>query len=256
MTTRQYGEKDMPLFTVPYSHMDERDEALYYGTLDELLTYANQALGILDEPSVSLHGDDERLLGYGAVVSEELWRHRWVIDDFVGTNPLGVTREHLEVARLWRHAVHDIFTCIDANADYALYMNGRRVFAVGAMRGDADSHVHAIPSLMLLTLLPFRGGIVTDSKTFHLSSEPAPGALPLIARQTSELMGAGVVSTAAQLVAYERAHRGESQISRSCQRAIDAHLAQLRHLGEPSGTDQRDEGRAAARPSRNDTLGS
>lgn len=117
------------------------------------------------------------------MVSEELWRHRWIIDDFANTNPLGVARDHLEVARPWRHAVHDAFTCIDANEDYALYINDHRAFAVGAMRGNADAHVHDIPSLMLLTLLPFKGGVVTDGKTVHLSRRPIPSALGLIARQ-------------------------------------------------------------------------
>lgn len=35
----------------------------------------------------------------------------------------------------------------------------------------------------LLTLLPFKGGIVTDGKTVHQSRRPIPSALGLIARQ-------------------------------------------------------------------------
>lgn len=227
MQGRRPAEKDAQRPRVPYSHMDEHDEDLFYETLAELLTYANRVLGVVDEPTASLRGDDRHLLDRGAVVSEELWRHRWIIDDFADTNPLGVAREHLEVARPWRHAVHDAFTCIDATRDYALYMNDCRAFAVGAMRGNADAHVHGIPSLMLLTLLPFRGGIVTDGKTIHLSRSPMPGTLGLIAQQARELVRAGVITTADELVAYERAHPGESQVSTRLQRTIDAYLSQL-----------------------------
>ncbi len=227
MQSRRPAEKDAQRPRVPYSHMDEHDEDLFYETLAELLTYANHVLGVVDDPTVSLRGDDRRLLDRGAVVSEELWRHRWIIDDFANTNPLGVARDHLEVARPWRHAVRDAFTCIDANEDYALYINDHRAFAVGAMRGNADAHVHDIPSLMLLTLLPFKGGIVTDGKTVHLSRRPIPSALGLIARQARELVHAGVIATADELVAYEREHPGESQISARLQRVIDAYLSQL-----------------------------
>lgn len=212
---------------IPFSHMSAEDADLFYGTMAELLTYANRVLKIVDVPEVSLHGKDRQQLGYGAVVSDALWQNRHIIDDFVRTNPLDVAPEHLEVARPWRHAVRDAFTCVEATRDWALYENGRRVFAVGAMRGNADSHVHAVPSLMLLTLLPFRGGIVTDGKTFHLAGAPRPWARPLVRRRTRGLVKAGVVSTTNQLIAYDQGHPGESRISGHWRRIIDDYMASL-----------------------------
>lgn len=224
-----HGDGGIFVHHVPYSHMDETDERLFYDTLAELLTYANQVLRLVDAERVALHGSDDRLLGYGSVVSDALWQNTWIVDDFVRENPLGVEREHLEVARPWRHAVRDIFTCIAASPDGATYMNADRAFVVGAMRGPADEHVRAIPSLMLLTLLPFRGGILTDGKTLHLADQLRPGALEAVERDAWAALCRGAITTASGLIAYERAHRGLSQISPRFQRMIDEYLASLRH---------------------------
>lgn len=212
---------------VPYSHMDERDADLFFDSLAALLTYANRRLGVVQAERVSLRGGCTSQLDRGAVVSEALWTNRGIIDDFVRDNPLGLTGESLDVVRPWRHAVRDVFTCIAADPDSALYMNDRRVFAVGALTRDADAFVHAVPSLMLLTLLPFKGGIVTDSKVVHLGDEPAPGALPLIAQQARDLLSIGVISHAHELVAYGRRFDGMNQISRAMQGRIDEHLSSL-----------------------------
>lgn len=227
-TCTKNHESEAFLSHVPYSHMDEADERLFYDTMEELLTYANRVLGLVDAPRVALHGDDERLLGYGSVVSDALWQNVWIVDDFVRENPLGASPEHLEVARPWRHAVRDLFTCVAANADAAVYMNADRAFVVGAMLADADAHVHAIPSLMLLTLLPFKGGIVTDSKTLHLADELRPGMERLVEQEARRELRRGALSTSAELIAYERTHRGMDQISPRFQRVIDEYLAGLR----------------------------
>lgn len=225
--TIRHGDKSAIVTYIPYTHMDEQDADLFFDTLAALLTYANRRLEIVPDERVSLRGGDTSRLDRGAAVSEALWAHRGIIDDFVRDNPFGLDEELLETVRPWRYAVRDVFTCIKASADSALYMNDRRVFAVGALTRDADAFVHAIPSLMLLTLLPFKGGIVTDSKVVHLGDEPAPGALPLIAQQAQDLLSIGVISHAGELIAYGMSHEGVDQISPAVQSRIDEHLRSL-----------------------------
>lgn len=224
-----HGKNDIFVSYIPYSHMDQADEQLFYNTLAELLTYANQVLGLVDAARVALHGGDKRLLGYGSVVSDALWQNTWIVDDFVRENPLGVNPEHLAAARLWRHAVRDAFICIGADTDGAVYMNADRAFVVGAMRGPADEHIHAVPSLMLLTLLPFKGGIVTDGKTLHLANELRPGMLELVTQDARTALCRGIITTSAELISYEQAHRGTNQISPRFQRMIDEYLTGLRY---------------------------
>ena len=208
---------------VPYSHMSDDDAALFYSTMNALLVYANQRLGIIEPEKLRQRPDTPFMLyEHGGQVSEELWRNRALVDDFVRDNPADLSDEQLACARPWRHALRDMFTCVSANANRAFYMNQDRLFVVGAMQDDADSHVHNIPSLMLLTLLPFKGGIVTDGKTLHLSPRPHPWAIPMIADELRILATRPVISTAGQLLDYARdIPDTENRVSPRFQKIID-----------------------------------
>lgn len=211
---------------LPYSHMDEKDGELFYTTMNELLLYANRRLGLVDPALLRPCEDEQRLLLNGALVAEALWRRRFLVDDFVRENPGGLGPEALDVARGWRHAVRDCFVCVGANADVAFYMNRDRIFAVGAMQDDADDHVRAIPSIDLLTLLPFKGGVVTDGKTIHLSAEPLPGVRTTIRAQAERLLSQGIISTASELARYGAAiPDGENRVDPGWQRRVDAAFA-------------------------------
>ena len=211
----------------PYSHMGEADSELFYSTMNALLVYANRRLGVTDPALLRERpGNPRMLFEHGAQVSEELWRHRSIVDDFVRENPCGLSAEQLEVAGPWRHAVRDMFTAVDADGDRALYMNRDRLFVVGASQDPADAHVHHIPSLMLLTLVPFGGGIVSSGVTIHLSPRPRPQALPAIARQLSVLAGRPLVSTASELSLYGAAiPDGENRVTPRFQREVDRGFA-------------------------------
>ena len=162
----------------------------------------------------------------GAQVAEALWRHRALIEDFVRDNPLGLSRRQLETARPWRGALRDMFTVVDANENRAIYMNQDRLFVVGAMQDPADAHVHHIPSLMLLTLLPFKGGIVTDGKTLHLSPQPASWALPLITEQIAGLAAQRLIASSRQLANYTQGiPDDENRVTERFQRIIDRGFA-------------------------------
>lgn len=187
----------------PYSHMDDEDARLFYSTMNALLVYANERLHVVAPERLRERPENpDMLYEHGGQVSDALWRHRWLVDDFVRDNPFGLHERQIEVARPWRHALRDMFTAVDASEDRSIYMNRDRLFVVGAMQDPADAHVHHIPSLMLLTLLPFKGGIVTDGKTLHLSPRPATWAVPMIAERVAELADRRPVSSARQLLSY------------------------------------------------------
>lgn len=211
----------------PYSHMSDADARLFYSTMNALLVYTNERLHVVAPRRLRERPENpDMLYENGAQVAEALWRHRALIEDFVRDNPLGLSKRQLEIARPWRGALRDMFTVVDANEDRAIYMNRDRLFVVGAMQDPADSHVHHIPSLMLLTLLPFKGGIVTDGKTLHLSPEPASWAVPLIARQVVEVAGRRPVSSARQLTAYAREiPDDENRLTERFQRMVDRGFA-------------------------------
>lgn len=210
-----------------YTHMSDEDAELFYSTINALLVYANALLGIVD-PALLRERPGERcmLFEHGGQVSEELWKRRWLIDDFVRENPFGLGERQLEVARPWRHALRDMFCAIAADDDRAVYMNQDRLFVVGALQDGADAHVHEIPTLVLLTLLPFKGGIVTDGKTLHLSPHPYVWALPELARRAETLAHRSPIVTADELVAYaSQIPDDENRVTPRFQRMVDQGFA-------------------------------
>ena len=212
---------------IPYSHMDDDDARLFYDTINALLVYANDRLGIVDPDALRERpGAPCMLYERGGQVADALWRNRGIVGDFVRDNPKRLTQEHLDCARPWRWAVRDMFTVVDASEDSVVYMNRTHLFVVGASQDPADSHVHHIPSLILLTLLPFKGGIVTSGMTIHLSQEPASWALPLIAQQAKEFCARTIIATSEQLVAYGRKiPDGENLVTPLFQAEVDRGFA-------------------------------
>lgn len=213
--------------SAPYSHMSDADARLFYSTMNALLVYTNERLHVVAPQRLRERPENpDMLYENGAQVAEALWRHRALIEDFVRDNPLGLSRRQLEVARPWRGALRDMFTVVDANEDRAIYMNQDRLFVVGAMQDPADAHVHHIPSLMLLTLLPFKGGIVTDGKTLHLSPRPAPWAVPLITEQIAGLAAQRPIASSRQLTNYTRGiPDDENRVTERFQRIVDRGFA-------------------------------
>ena len=186
-----------------YTHMDEGDAELFYSTINALLIYANSRLGVVDPTLLREREENPNMLfERGGEVSDALWKRRWLVSDFVRENPFDLSREQLDVAARWRWALRDQFCVVAADEDRAVYMNWDSMFVVGAMQDPADVHVHNIPSLMLLTLLPFKEGIVTDGKTIHLSPAPQSWALPMIVQKAEDLAHLPPIRTANELVFY------------------------------------------------------
>ena len=79
---------------------------------------------------------------------------------------------------------------------------------------------------MLLTLVPFKGGILTDGKTLHLSPRPASWAIPLIGEEIARLAAHRLIATAHQLEVYARdVPDDENRVSERYQRIIDRAFA-------------------------------
>lgn len=79
---------------------------------------------------------------------------------------------------------------------------------------------------MLLTLLPFKGGIVTDGKTLHLSPRPAPWAVPLITEQIAGLAAQRLIASSRQLTNYTRGiPDDENRVTERFQRIVDRGFA-------------------------------
>lgn len=211
---------------VPYTRLSEQHEALYYKVLNGLLAFANRVLGLVAHPGMALDSPDPLAHNAGAYVLEALWANRWLIERFVKLNPCGFSREERMAALGWTHAVRDLFTCIYADEDLCLYQNGRRVFALGAQLAAKGAHPPAPEpaELCCLTMLPFKGGIVTDGAGVCLGPWPEGAPRSHLRLTSSLVLYEPVVSRATDLIAYRQAYKGQNQISSACQQFLQQGL--------------------------------
>lgn len=197
------------------------DADLFYRTLDGVLTYANERLRLVERDKVTLCSESREELDDGGRVSDRLWLDRALVGEYVERNPYEVPEEQLDVAAPWRYALRDVFIIVRAAEDHILAMNRDALFCVERLEAPADRHVRAVPSLALLTLLPFKGAIVTDSKFIHLEDEMDPSLIGNIRESAHEFAHSGVVSGADALVRYSRELPDANRVPESWQRQLD-----------------------------------
>lgn len=171
--------------------------------------------------SVTLCSESREELDDGGRVSDRLWLDRALVGEYVERNPYEVPEEQLDVAAPWRYALRDVFIIVRAAEDHILAMNRDALFCVERLEAPADRHVRAVPSLALLTLLPFKGAIVTDSKFIHLEDEMDPSLIGDIRESAHEFAHSGVVSGADALVRYSRELPDANRVPESWQRQLD-----------------------------------
>lgn len=187
----------------------------FYRVMNPLLDYANDTLGTSPLETVRLDATDPCELDEASLVLDALWTHPELVSSFVRENPAGLSEQDLEIARGWRHPVTDAFVFVDAEGDYATAMNAERLFVVESLVRRISSQIRAIPSLAVLTLIPYRGQVVTDGRVIHLSDRPRPDATSVISRLLSRATLHGPITGADELLAYAATHPASSKPERS-----------------------------------------
>lgn len=217
------GALDGVFSAKPRRFTHEEAEVFYRG-LGRLLTYANSKLGVVGAQDITLHTRDKARQADGARVSERLWLNRSLVDDYVRENPYGADEEELQAVSPWRHALRDVFIALDAEDDHALYMNADAVFCVNRLEARACRSIRSVPSLALLTLLPYKGVVVTDTKFIRLRESMDEPETAEILETARTLAQKGVVARAEALVAYAGALPDENRVSEYWQLSVDKKL--------------------------------
>lgn len=201
-TCIDFGPRRIVLIPNEGEPIRSEDVAPFYRAMDNLLSYTNKKLGVVDEPRPSLAGPDRERGEAGALVSERLWTSRWVVDDYVRTNPLQVSATELQMVAPWRFAYRGVFVVARATPDHLLLLDQDRAFCVRNVGLPADVAIQAIPCLAVLTLLPYKGNIVTDSTYLRLDDDISASDVHELRQAARELTDLGVIASADDFVAY------------------------------------------------------
>ena len=202
---------------------EERE--LFLRSLSHLLTYANAELDVVDRVETSMDSDDRRDLDAAALVCGRLWRETTVIDDYLSQNPFGVDEEELEVVRPWQHAVRGLFTVVGGAPGAIVAMNGDSLFRVKSVVGRIDRHIKVVPTQCALTLLPFRGRIVTDTVFLHVSAVEDVSQIVLYGRFESLLASGAFVTDDSALCSYAMSAKPSNRLDDDVERDIESALS-------------------------------
>ncbi|WP_322150888.1 hypothetical protein [Paratractidigestivibacter sp.] len=178
------------------------DVAPFYIALNRLLGYANERLRVVDDKHPVLCGESRAAGEAGALVSERLWLNPWVIEEYVEKNPLKIHDAELEIVAPWRFAYRGVFVVARAAPDHLLLLNQDRAFCARSIGFPADEAVRVVPCIAVLTLLPFKGGIVTDSKYLRLCDDLSASDAADVREAARRLTDLGVIASAAELIEY------------------------------------------------------
>lgn len=226
--------RDVVLIPMSPTRMDAREANDFYTTLEALATYANGLLHVVPEQPLRLRGESRAELDETSRVLERLWINRWIVRRFVEKNPAGLPERCLEMALPWEHAFRDVFVVVDACSWHVLLVNDERAIAYGEGVGDADLLVREVPSRVLLTLLPYKNGIVTDTRMMHLMDDEETIELADIVPKANALIKRGILASAEELIDYSDSRVWNNHVPEPWQEKIDAYLGLPHAVGRPA----------------------
>lgn len=137
----------------------------FYKLFDALMAYANDALDVDSCLRGRLPFDWDA--GERAVVIDEIWENRGVLEDFVRENPRGFDTADLECVLSWRHALKGVFY-VKVDAGGARFLYEDHVFDVSDLALPIAGMLTHAPLLVKTAILPFDGLIVYDTSIKEL----------------------------------------------------------------------------------------
>ena len=141
-------------------HLTDRQMDRFFDLLDGLIVFANSRLNLVSDLRAPIMGEADEMKA--AYVCDHMWRHTEVIDEYVRLNPNGLRKADLDAVAAWRNALVGRFTLVRFERGRAILMSEAGMFAVAGLDEDPQQRITQCPDMVIATLLPFEGIIITD----------------------------------------------------------------------------------------------
>lgn len=146
----------------------EEEAKLFFELMRPLLAFVNTKLRIL--PGVSVAEDfNEVPFKDIARVRNALYENIHLIDSFIDENPQDIPMKNLTIVSKWKNFVESEFFIERYLKEYAIFISGKEVYAVGSLLESFDEMIpaFALPLHVRTVLLPFQDRIVYDGFLAH-----------------------------------------------------------------------------------------
>lgn len=208
--------------------MDEAQQREYYGLLRELMTYANERLGVVPvfdvfSPAWPIEPElEEKCL----LVLQELWHTPDVIDDFAQEEVYRLSASELNLVRSWKDALFGIYIVLEVQDGTALLVGDGILFRVSGFGETLELGFPVLPVCVEGALLPF-GDVIVMQEPMRVHG------LPPLSKEEANAYAASVecppISDARTFRLTARAEK-----TRALQNKIDYLLNDAEHEDEPS----------------------
>lgn len=175
----------------------------FYSCLNALINYTARTLGLElygVKPAIDAPSEQERTAA--SRILDIVWERPYLIGDYVSENPDDLPAYLLNTIAPWRHALRDIFICLEQDWHRITAINADCIFEVASLGTPIETLVGKMPALAILTLLPYKGRLVCDGRVVHLSNKTKLGASNVIDNQIAQASQHPLITTPAELISY------------------------------------------------------
>lgn len=145
-------------------HLTDRQLDRFFDLLDGLIVFTNERLRLVEGLSLPIVSEEAEMKA--AYVCDHLWRHTEVIDEYVRLNPRNLRKADLDAVAAWRDAIFGKFTLVRFERGRAILMGQPGIFAVAGLDEDPQKRLTCCPDMVIASLLPFEGVIISDGLMF------------------------------------------------------------------------------------------
>jgi hypothetical protein len=138
---------------------------LFYKLYAALLSFVNRKLKVIPEQFSDSRGYTALPPETRIIVRDALYKHRDLIDQFVGENPANLPTDELEIVTGWKHALVGQFYIFRYLSKYTIFLSGSppKAYGVWALADPIEELIGPyLPSLKHAVLLPLKGRIIYD----------------------------------------------------------------------------------------------
>ena len=141
------------------------DGVLFYELYAALLSFVNDKLEVIPEPSSDSKGYTALPPEDRIAVRDAFYKHRELLDQFVQENPANLSADDLAIVVAWRHALVGQFFIFRYLSKYAIFLGGspKKAYGVLALADPFEDLIGpCLPRLIHAVLLPFKEKIIYD----------------------------------------------------------------------------------------------
>ena len=147
--------------------LPKKEVELFYKLYHSLLYYTNTKYDVVD---VDSREEMKEILPVEVeTITDELYKHSDVINEFIQENPYNFSSDELHIIQEWNHFIKRDFIILRHLKKYTIFLDekGIKAYGVYTLYCTLEELIGPLPAMVHSVLLPFKGKIIFDGSLFR-----------------------------------------------------------------------------------------